>query len=71
MICYFKILQERLEELVNACPNSFFFILSCKVMNIVLNNIHTEPFINLFVSSSGVYGNFFTVLEMLRNISFN
>ena len=33
------ILQARLGESTNPYPNSFFFILSCKVMNMVLNNI--------------------------------
>ena len=52
------ILHTILEELANAYPKSFFFILSCKVMNVVLNNIHTAPFINSLANSTGLYGNF-------------
>ena len=57
------ILQARLEELANAYTNSFFLILSCKVMNIVLNNIHIGSFINSIASLCGLYGNFGMSLE--------
>ena len=49
------VLQARIEELVNTYPNSFFLILLCKVMNIVLNNVHIAFFINLLVSAVRLY----------------
>ena len=52
------VLQARIEELVNTYPNSFFIILSCKAMNIVLNNVHIAPFINSLANSGGLYGIF-------------
>ena len=58
-------MQARLKELANTYPKSFFFIMSCKVMNIVSNNVHIGPFINLLASSGGLYGKFGLSLDII------
>ena len=57
------VLEARIEELVNTYPNSFFVILSFKVLNIVLNNVHIASFINLLVNPGRLYGIFGLSLE--------
>ena len=62
IICQCHILQARLEELVNAYSNSFFF----KVINAVLNNVLIGPVINSLASSEWVYGNLGLSLKRYR-----
>ena len=63
IICQNPYLQAKLEELANAYPNSLFSILTCKVINIVVNDIYIGPFINSLVGLGWLYENFGLSLE--------
>ena len=63
IICQNPYLQAKLEELANVYPNSLFSILTCKVINIVVNDIYIGPFINSLVGLGWLYENFGLSLE--------
>ena len=63
IICQNPYLQAKLEELANAYLNSLFSILTCKVINIVVNDIYIGPFINSLVGLGWLYENFGLSLE--------